>query len=154
MVAHRSARFHARSPGTVRRPTAVLRRVVAAPMMLRRALELPRAPESVPEARVFVRKTLDGSPRLDDAELIASELCTNAVMHALGDRYRVTVEASDHRCVIEVEDQGGADMPRVGALMPDSETGRGLTIVSILATSYGYRHAPSCTTIWAELSYS
>ena len=75
------------------------------------ALALPGIPESVPVARSHVRAAL-GSHGLgeyaDDAEIITSELVTNAVQHACGNGTKtieVTLTAAgsaacgDRRCI-------------------------------------------------------
>lgn len=72
--------------------------------MSERSLDLPGEPDDVPRARRFVRETLsaDGLGVLgDDADLVTSEIVTNALPHAAppvrvvvasgGDRARVTV---------------------------------------------------------------
>src|SRR6202042_2559071 len=70
----------------------------------------PGTPESVSLVRRFVRRRLAGSSRLDDLELIAAELATNAIRHTpsghSGGRFTVTVRHQAGRARLEVADQG------------------------------------------------
>jgi PAS domain S-box-containing protein len=101
-------------------------------------LTLPGQPGSVGRARRFVRTTLDAADRAgwaEAAELAASELVTNAVLHAHSDiELRVNVKSSHVR--IEVRDRSSAfPMPRsYGAT---ATTGRGLDLVARLSSDHG-----------------
>src|SRR5690606_22409875 len=66
--------------------------------------DLSGTPCAPGEARRFVRKHLDGHPRLDDAVLAVSELVTNAVRHsASGDGGTVTVALAEIPGAVRVE---------------------------------------------------
>ncbi|MFA1546805.1 ATP-binding protein [Actinomadura chokoriensis] len=73
------------------------------------------------------------------AQLIVSELVTNALLHGQAPIVvRVVVDESDGLPVLEVAD-GGDGLPRV---QPESDTainGRGLRMVSALAAEWGTR---------------
>ena len=101
---------------------------------------------------------------LDDAELCVSELAGNAVLHS-GTTFMEIVLQTLHRGVrISVEDDGPtpaiAVVPRqtfsfddVEGAEPEDEptTGRGLAIVSILASAWGVEETGAGKRIWAEL---
>jgi len=96
----------------------------------------PCRPEAVTAARLFVRDRLSEEPRerVEAAELMASELATNCVMHARTD-FDVMVN-SDGDIRIEVSDTGPGQ-PEL--LTPGSRqrTGRGLRIVEALSEGWG-----------------
>jgi serine/threonine-protein kinase RsbW len=110
-------------------------------------LELSPLDSSVPSFRLHARAVLHewGLAALaGEAELVVSELTTNAVRAAAGIttpdgpptvRLRITEQAQGVR--IEVWD-GNNDMPEPGPPGPhDREGGRGLLIVAALATRHG-----------------
>lgn len=98
--------------------------------------EYPAAPESVSEARRFVTATLDGSGAdVDDAALLTSELCTNAVVHGHS-VFTVTVDRFDETVRIGVVDRSGAE-PRRRPYSTTSGTGRGIAIVAEVACAWG-----------------
>ncbi|MEU9884350.1 ATP-binding protein [Sphaerisporangium sp. NPDC051011] len=113
---------------------------------------LPSDPAMVGEARAMVRKTLTdwGLPHLvDDAELVISELVTNALIHGVGP------------VVMALHDAGPALIGAVtdhcttppAARNPDFEDtgGRGMGIVRALAASWGVWPYPTGKTIWFTL---
>jgi anti-sigma regulatory factor (Ser/Thr protein kinase) len=79
-------------------------------------MTLPGTPASVSVARWVLRGVAAGSPRLDDLQIILSELATNAIRHSCGGRpggtFRVMIGCVPGRARIEVEDHG---MSRSGA---------------------------------------
>src|SRR5215469_1156342 len=72
-------------------------------------------PASAGVARRIIRDLLAGCPRLDDCELIATELIANAIRHSAsgdeGGTFLLTILAGDDRVRIEVEDQGSEAQP-------------------------------------------
>jgi len=127
---------------------------------------LPTAPAVV---RAFVRSTLAGwhlDGLTEGAELIASELATNAVA-ASTDSHGQPIYASGHmplirvclltdgtRMLLEVWDQvPGAPVMRDAE---DDESGRGLVLVGAIADDWGWTPAPGSPgkVVWAELSVS
>jgi anti-sigma regulatory factor (Ser/Thr protein kinase) len=95
-------------------------------------------------ARRFAREVLAGhgagSELLDRAQLLISELVTNAVVHARSPVW-LSVTATDAAVHIEVEDQGGG---RVARRRPGDlrglNAGYGLWLVDSLADSWGVEH--------------
>lgn len=117
-------------------------------------ITLPGLASMVPPARAAVRNILQGTPRAEDAELIVSELATNAVRHSkarAGGEFRVTVDLQPGRVRVEVADPGRAP----ALAIPDdqkSEYGRGLEIVAGVADKWGHdRTADGASVYWAEL---
>ncbi|WP_063766161.1 ATP-binding protein [Streptosporangium amethystogenes] len=107
--------------------------------------------EQVRAARSFVKAHL---PDHLDAELIISELATNAVEHTRtgqpGGLFTTTVKRNpDGTAYIEIADQGG---PAVfGLPTPNREGGRGLYLVTALATAWGFKGDAAGRTVWVEL---
>lgn len=117
------------------------------------ALELPDDVLSVGEARGVVRDLLERwgyRELIDDAELVVSELVTNAVVHA-ETGCAVIVNRGEGGIRIEVQDQGPGwpdpQSPGAGA-----EGGRGLMIVSALSTAWGIQAVDRSKRVWVELS--
>jgi PAS domain S-box-containing protein len=113
---------------------------------------LPPAPTSVARARELacarlVQWGLDAL--VDTAELLVSELVTNALRHGEGDiRLRLLLDRS---LVCEVWD-AGLVQPRRRRARDTDEGGRGLQLVSLLADSWGSRRTPHGKTVWFEMS--
>ena len=111
-------------------------------------------PDQVAEARSFVGRLLHGCPLLDDAQLICSELVTNAIKHSRsalpGGRVTVRAEVC-HRDYIwlEVEDQGGDWV----SVSQDGDGGRGLEIVAALADYWDVRGDQARRTAYARLDW-
>src|SRR5579875_3581008 len=87
----------------------------------------------------FVRAQLGewGLARLiEDAELVASELVTNAVQNAVGDHVAVRLESAGSSVCIRVWDDNPGS-PMVGIPEPGDENGRGLMITDALAEHRG-----------------
>jgi serine/threonine-protein kinase RsbW len=115
---------------------------------------LPEGPTAVSVARREIGFLAMGRGDVDDAVLIASELCTNAFLHGKppvilraviqGDLMRIEVENRRNGHSLD------ADGPR---LMPNprEEGGRGLAIVEALADDWGAKDADGATCVWAEL---
>jgi serine/threonine-protein kinase RsbW len=96
--------------------------------------EFAARPDQVAQARAFLGRMLYGCPLVCEAQLICSELVTNAIRHSRsalpGGHVTVRAEVREHDYTwLEVEDQGG-DWARSGA---GDEGGRGLEVVAALA---------------------
>ena len=101
-------------------------------------LDLEAQPASVGEARRFVRKVLGtwGFDRaIDTAALLASELATNAVLHARTP-YAILLSHDDEVVRVEVLD-GSVVAPRPRTNSALAATGRGIAMVARLASSWG-----------------
>ena len=113
-------------------------------------------PRSIPLARRHVAElAVDwGHPGLaGDAALVASELCTNALLHGcLRDRlFRVETSLTPTALRIAVTDPRGERL--FGARLPDTDDqfGRGLLIVRVLAGRWAVERLTVGKTVWAEL---
>ncbi|GAA1293947.1 hypothetical protein Psi02_42340 [Planotetraspora silvatica] len=113
------------------------------------------SPASVTEARRFVTAFLRDWPCLEAAELIVSELATNAVRHSasgrFGGRFMVTIRVVSNGLWLGVLDEGGPHSPQLSA-GSDDEGGRGLMLVSALAAQWGVCGDEHGRTVWAVLS--
>jgi CheY-like chemotaxis protein/anti-sigma regulatory factor (Ser/Thr protein kinase) len=86
----------------------------------------------------------------DDAELVATELVTNALVHASA-RCELRVRLAGGVLHIEVEDRGGGT-PDLQAADERAEHGRGLLIVSALSTAWGVdTRPPGGKRVWAQI---
>lgn len=114
-------------------------------------LTLPGSPASVPLARRFVAVPLEEWGLTDaawTAQLIISELATNAALHAKT-TFTVTVTSEVGGAVrIELKD-GSQRRPRLRQHVGDATTGRGLQILDEMALSWGVDVVPSGKVVWA-----
>jgi anti-sigma regulatory factor (Ser/Thr protein kinase) len=98
----------------------------------------PAVPASVPRARAFVTDYLMQRVPAEvviGARLIASELATNAVLHA-GTPFTVTVEYAGTDVTIRVRD-GSSQVPDASSPERLADRGRGLVLVDALSDSWG-----------------
>ncbi|MFJ9864133.1 ATP-binding protein [Streptomyces sp. NPDC101165] len=123
------------------------------------AFELPARPAAVGTARRVLRDLLAAwgvaEPVRDDAVLVASELVTNALVHAAGERIVCRVRAAADRVRLEVEDQNrGPARPAQRQSGPDDQNGRGLFLVGALSADRGMTLAPDrpARIVWADLT--
>ncbi|PYC76670.1 histidine kinase [Streptomyces tateyamensis] len=130
-------------------------------MIMARALPIPRdriatlplggqgpAPSL---ARRFTRATLAGwglTPLSDFAELLVSELVTNALVHG-GEPLRLRL-FRDRALTLEVADTG-RQTPRLRPAGSEDEGGRGMYLVNELAHRWGSRATSEGKVVWAEL---
>jgi anti-sigma regulatory factor (Ser/Thr protein kinase) len=123
------------------------------------AFALPGTPGSVPVARSRVRAALAVhglSEYADDAEVIVSELVTNAVQHACDNGtmtigVTLTAAGSPAAVTVAVSDSSRNDPIRRDT-PPGSEQGRGLQIVQALSAHWGWRQEDGGKAVFAVLS--
>ncbi|HEX2315438.1 MAG TPA: ATP-binding protein [Thermomonospora sp.] len=120
---------------------------------------LPHAPSSVAVARrrlaSDLRATGVRSGVIDDANVIISELLSNALRHARplpSGQIRVSWRRLGDEVEVAVSDGGAMTEPRRSRPTLSSLGGRGLGIVEALAECWGVRHEDGCTTVWAVLN--
>ncbi|GAA2726507.1 ATP-binding protein [Actinocorallia aurantiaca] len=108
---------------------------------------------AVPAARRYARGLLDGEGvDAGEAQLIVSELVTNAVAHGGEGGFRLTVSVGDDVVRIEVADSGVVGKePQVREAADEDEEGRGLLIVDALTRRWGVHEDGDGTVVWAEL---
>ena len=120
---------------------------------------LPHSPRSAGRARALLRTQLaewEIDPQVTDiAELLLSELMSNAVRHArrpFGRQIGMRVARYDGRLRVEVADANDA-RPRPKAAGADDEQGRGLAIVDALADRWSCCPRPHGIgkAVWVEL---
>jgi anti-sigma regulatory factor (Ser/Thr protein kinase) len=116
-------------------------------------------PDAIGEARMYVRDQLRDvlSPsKLYEAELLASELVTNAVRHAIvgeGAAIQLGIEVEPGTVRISVEDAGaGFDLSKVVPRSPDDSGGWGLFLIETLADRWGIDASPPHT-VWFEIDH-
>ncbi|CAM5553093.1 ATP-binding protein [Kitasatospora aureofaciens] len=81
----------------------------------------------------------------DDAELLTTELLTNAIRHTGGEQpLRVTIAADQRGLSIGVRDRS-ASAPRPHRPTACEESGRGLLLIERIAGSWTYRFHPDGT---------
>ena len=122
------------------------------------AFMLPSIPESVPVARFHIRAAL-GFHQLDeyadDAEVITSELVTNAIQHVRGDgtgTVRVTLARTRNpEAVTVVVTDSSTEGPMTRTTPDGSERGRGLRIVDELSDCWGWNPEDGGKAVYAVL---
>ncbi|MDX3456927.1 ATP-binding protein [Streptomyces sp. ME02-8801-2C] len=125
------------------------------------SVEYDPRPSAAREARAEIRKQLEewglagrgdltdpADELLDVAELLVSELVTNAVLHAASP-FRLTVWAAHGVLRCEVTDTGRRT-PQVRCAGV-AESGRGMFLVDALARRWGCHQEGSGKTVWFEL---
>jgi anti-sigma regulatory factor (Ser/Thr protein kinase) len=134
--------------------TLLLARLPAAPLAVA-TTDLPAVPSSVPEARVFVGRVLsswDTTYRANDAQLLASEILTNAVLHAEGPLH-LHMRRNTTELAVEISDRS-PHLPHPRLADVEDESGRGLLLVDALADNWGVRPTEEGKTTWFTLSLS
>ena len=116
-------------------------------------LRLEGGRADVRSARQFAERTLTGWGLGDyavEVTLVASELVTNAVLHA---RTAITfvMRRDNDRLRLEVSD-GSAILPRPCDYTDLAATGRGLRLVENVATAWGAEANATGKTVWCELA--
>jgi len=126
--------------------------------VLERRLRLPAGNQSPMLARRALRDALQDSELgdlIEDALLLTSELCENAVLHA-GTGFELLLTATDTELTIAVTDQGPTAM-ELNLAKPRPLTdrmatnGRGLVLVDALADAWGTRHDTDGHHVWFTL---
>lgn len=107
-------------------------------VLLSRQFDLPFQPESVRAARSIVRVCSVGfaEEAVEDAELLVSEIVTNAVRH--GDPViTLSVEADEDSLRVAVSDGSNVLPVSPRQVSPALPSGRGLLLVARVATEWG-----------------
>lgn len=124
--------------------------------MTQAVITLPATPRSAREARAFVRDTLHRwrlDSISDEAELLASELVTNVVLH-VGTPLRLTLRrAAEPAQTLRVEvSDGSRRAPRRRRYSDEAQTGRGLVLVARVAARHGVDVDDDGKCVWFELT--
>lgn len=120
------------------------------------SLPLESHVRAVPQARRIIRTELDrwGLPEhVEIAELLVSELVTNALQHAWGPLHlRMSHSPVDRMLRCDIADGCPAAPPaHRPPARADEDHGRGLHLVDQLSTRWGARHTGAGKTVWFEL---
>ncbi|GAB2841587.1 hypothetical protein GCM10027176_51790 [Actinoallomurus bryophytorum] len=114
----------------------------------------PASAEQIARARDFVRDNLKDHPARETAAVLTSEAATNSVRHS-GTRFfgvKITVLAGN--CLrVTVTDEGRAGTPhlRNGTTDTDTENGRGMHIIDLMAERWGTVRRPGVgAALWFE----
>ncbi|QWF21351.1 PAS domain S-box protein [Nocardioides sp. LMS-CY] len=110
-------------------------------------------PECAGAARRLVRELLlraDSDDLVDAAELVVSELVTNALLHT-ATVIEVSADVDETGLLIEVAD-GSSTMPAERDFASLSGTGRGLGLVHELTATWGVRPVPDGKVVWARVT--
>ncbi|HVD03699.1 MAG TPA: ATP-binding protein [Candidatus Dormibacteraeota bacterium] len=127
--------------------------ITGTPQPTARSCTFEAIPSRVREARSFLAAVLNDSPLTGDALICLSELVTNSICHSNsarpGGTFTVRVSLDGRSLRVEVEDQGG---PWAHDHHNDGQSGRGLLIVSQLATTWDISgNATSARVVWFTL---
>jgi anti-sigma regulatory factor (Ser/Thr protein kinase) len=93
---------------------------------------------------------------LDEAILLVSELATNALEHSAtgtGGLFEVTILRCPSSVLIGVTDSGSNSTPMHGVFDPESERGRGLGLMELIADRWGHCGGRHGRTVWFELRW-
>ena len=117
-------------------------------------VRVPDRLDSIPAARAFLARLLDGwgiaDDVIDDASLLASELMSNAVKHG-GGVVDLQIEAEDGVLHVGVHDDA-VGAPVVNRASSTSSGGRWMWIVQSVAHDWGTDPDASGKTVWFDLS--
>jgi GAF domain-containing protein/anti-sigma regulatory factor (Ser/Thr protein kinase) len=122
-------------------------------VIVEEGLRLGDEPDAVPRARRFTAAVLrDASlgELVPDAEIVVSELVTNALLHA---QTPVVVRVLPKAETVRVEVHDGArHHPVRGTQGADGMTGRGIRLVEALSRHWGVETIEDGKIVWAELA--
>ncbi len=114
-------------------------------------MRFPMRADSVSHARHFVRHMFSVFPSrtVEIAELLTSELATNAVLHGCT-AFDVIVSQDDDALRVAVHDESNR-MPVPLAGKPSDPHGRGLSMVELLSDKWGTVQNGPGKTVWFDL---
>ncbi len=122
-------------------------------MDVRTSTRFRRDRAAVPSARAFVKHALRsaGAPveAIDRLELAVAEACNNAILHADGQSFTVTVVVQGGRAMVAVADNGSGFDPPAHPTMPSPQaTGhRGLPLMQALVGDVDVASSDGGTTV-------
>lgn len=122
-------------------------------MDVRTSTRLRRDPAAVPAARAFVDHALRSAgvtPEVADSLVQAvAEACNNAILHAAGTTFTVSVDVAEGVCTLTVSDVGRGFVPPEHARMPSplAVDHRGLALMEALVDHVAVSSTPDGTTV-------
>lgn len=102
-------------------------------------------------ARRHVGAELSHLENIDDIELVASELTTNAVAHGLPPVV-LALESVGARVRLTVSSASRVDEPHPRHAADDESHGRGLAMIDLLALDWGWVREGDRLCVWADFS--
>jgi anti-sigma regulatory factor (Ser/Thr protein kinase) len=116
--------------------------------------ELPRDSTAPAQGRWHVRGVTSNDREAVDAELVVTELITNAWKHGAGDLpITLRVEVRDDALHLEVCGESASDPVSSQQTAGSDSGGRGLMMIDGLADSWGYERNGSNLCVWADLPH-
>jgi anti-sigma regulatory factor (Ser/Thr protein kinase) len=121
------------------------------------SLQLPRRPEAASAARKALASLngalhLIGEARLPDAQLLVSEIVTNAVRYSEHDTIALDVHATPATLRVEIANTGlGFDAGALAGPQPGNAGGWGLRIVDVIADRWGTAAGADTVRVWFEV---
>ena len=120
----------------------------------KRRISLAAAPAAAAAARSYVRAAInawDVPAEVSVAELLASELVTNAIRHEEGETITLVIASACGQLRVEVHDTSRL-MPIPVDGPADAETGRGLMLVASLSSEWGFYRTPNGKAVYFMLT--
>jgi anti-sigma regulatory factor (Ser/Thr protein kinase) len=120
---------------------------------VRTSTRFRRERAAVPQARAFVQHTLRSAEApgeiIERVVLATAEACNNAILHAAGEDFTLSVVVEGGRALVSVSDDGDGFEPPGRAAMPGPlATGRrGLALMQALVDDVDVTSGPSGTTV-------
>jgi anti-sigma regulatory factor (Ser/Thr protein kinase) len=124
------------------------------PDLQSRRVRLATRPAAVPEARSQVRAAIRAWKVPVDpeaAELLTSELVTNALRHETGPAVVLDITRFCGELRVDVHDTSRC-LPQVADVPADAETGRGLLLVAALSAEWGFYRTPAGKAVYFTLA--
>jgi anti-sigma regulatory factor (Ser/Thr protein kinase) len=117
-------------------------------------VRLSTGPAAAAEARRHVREAIcawDVPADAGVAVLLTSELVTNAIRYEASAIVMLTISCARDQLRVDVHDTSRA-LPVLVDAADDAETGRGLQLVTILATEWGFYRTPAGKAVYFTLA--
>ena len=117
---------------------------------------VPGTPESVGAARRTIVRQLQAwglNASIDDMQLVASELITNALRYG-ADPIEFRLSVREDRLRLEVSDANTTDIPQPRQAADHESTGRGMPLIDALTASWGAQVSGARKVVWAEITIS
>ena len=117
--------------------------------------------DQVVEVRHWLEDLLPDCAARADVLLLASELCTNAIVHSrsgeAGGQISVDIDWAPRLARVVIGDQGSAKAPAIAPRSGDAvrldESGRGLLLVDDVADDWGTTSRPNRRWVWADVGW-